>query len=72
MANLKPNPNEERYFDGLRAMTPEQRIDKVFEITEFTRDLLRNALRRKHPQASEAELHRLYLEHLRECHNSSY
>jgi hypothetical protein len=68
----KPRPNEDRYLEILRRMTPEQRIDKVSELTEAARDLLRIGLRAQHPELAESELKELYLARLAECHNRNY
>jgi Rv0078B-related antitoxin len=68
----KPRPNRRLYLQVLRRMTPEQRLNKAFELTEMARALFRQGLRRRFPDASEEELHRLYLEGLARCHNRNY
>lgn len=65
----KPRPNHQLYLEALRRMTPEQRLLKVFELTELSRELFRAGLRQRFPEASEAELQRIYLERLEKCHN---
>jgi len=60
------------YLEMLRRMTPEQRLLKAFELTEFTRQLFRQGLRNSHPELSEEELHTLYLARLEKCHNQNY
>lgn len=67
--DIKPRPNHAIYIRTLRAMTPEQRLAKAFELSEMTRDLLRAGLRQRFPHASDQELHRLYLDRLEKCHN---
>lgn len=57
----KPQPNRDRYIEILRSMTPEQRLLKSFELTEFARSLFKSGLKASHPEMSEAELHALYL-----------
>ncbi len=69
---LKPQPNHGRYLEVLRSMTPEQRMMKAFELTEMTRQLLRDGLRASFPQATDEEIHRRYLEQLRKSHNLNY
>jgi len=69
---LKPQPNHGRCLEVLRSMTPEQRMMKAFELTEMTRQLLRDGLRASFPQATDEEIHRRYMEQLRKCHNSNY
>jgi hypothetical protein len=53
-------------------MTPAQRLQKSFELTEFSRQLLKDGLRNRHPELSEPQLHQLYLDRLRRCHNKNY
>ena len=68
----KPRPNRQRYLEILRRMTPEQRLQIAFDLTEQTRELLRIGLRDRFPDLSEEELHELYLERLEKCHNRNY
>jgi hypothetical protein len=72
MINIKPRPNQDRYIEILRRMTPEERLKKSWELTELTRQLLREGLRNRHPNASEAEISKMYLTRLLECHNKNY
>lgn len=66
---LKTRPNHAVYIRTLRAMTPEQRLRKAFELTDLARALFREGLRARFPGLSEAELERLYLDRLAKCHN---
>ena len=70
--NIKPHPNHRIYLEILRRMTPEQRLLKAFELTEFSRQLFRQGLRNLHPELSEEELQKLYLARLEKCHNQNY
>jgi len=65
----KPRPNHQLYLEALRRLTPEQRLLKAFELTEMSRELFRAGLRQRFPEADEAELQRIYLERLEQCHN---
>ena len=69
--DIKPRPNHQRYLEILRRMTPEQRLQKAWELTENARMLFREGLRHRHPELSEAELQELYLRELRKCHNNN-
>lgn len=53
-------------------MTPAQRLEKVFELSAFSKTLFLTGLRRRFPDLSEAEFHRLALERLAKCHNRNY
>ena len=70
--NLKPRPNHRIYLDILRRMTPAQRLQKSFELTELSRQLLKDGLRSRHPEMSDEQLHHLYLQRLHRCHNKNY
>ena len=56
----------------LRRMTPEQRLMAALDLSEFTRALFRDGLRKAFPDLSEEALHRLYLERMSKCWNRNY
>ena len=68
----KRRPNHARYLQTLRAMTPDQRLAKAFELSAFSRQLFLVGLRRRFPDLSPAEFHRLALDRLAKCHNRNY
>ena len=68
----KPRPNHRIYIEVLRRMTVEQKLQRVFELSEMVNSLFREGLRKRFPDASEEELHRIYLERLEKCHNRNY
>jgi hypothetical protein len=68
----KPRPNNLRYLEALRAMTPDQRLQKAFELGELGRQLFADGLRRRHPELSEAEFRRILLSHLSRWHSGTY
>lgn len=70
--DIKRRPNHRRYIQILRAMSPEARLMKAFELTEFSRELFMTGLRKRFPDMSEEDLKRLYLERLDKCHNRQY
>ncbi|GIK20075.1 MAG: hypothetical protein AMXMBFR77_21720 [Phycisphaerales bacterium] len=55
----KPRPNEERYFDILRRMAPQQRLDKAFELTEPSRSFTLAGQCASHPRETDAEQSRM-------------
>ena len=67
--DAKPRPNHRRYLEVLSRMTPEQRLEKAFELTDLSRQAFRDGLRLRFPQATSDELDRIYLERLALCHN---
>jgi hypothetical protein len=70
--NPKPRPNHRRYLEVLRAMTPEQRLLKAFDLSAFARALFEEGLRKRFPDASAEEFHRILLARLAKCHNRNY
>jgi hypothetical protein len=53
-------------------MTPAARVAKAFELSAFTKQLFFNGLRKRFPHLEKAELHRLALKRLEQCHNRNY
>jgi hypothetical protein len=70
--NLKPRPNHKRYLQTLRHMSPEARLQKAFELSQFSRDLFLHGLRKRFSDLPEEEFKKLYLERLNKCHNRNY
>lgn len=70
--DIKPRPNHRIYIETLRRLSPEQKLAKAFELSEMSRRLFRDGLRRRFPDLSDEEFHRLYLERLALCHNRNY
>jgi len=68
----KRRPHHALYMSILRAMSPEQRLRKAFELGQMGRELLRADLRRRNPSCSAQALHALELERLARCHNRNY
>ena len=68
----KPRPNHQAYLQILRSMTPEQKLAKVFELSELGKSLFRDGLRLRFPEASPEELHQIFLDRLAKCHNRNY
>lgn len=70
--DIKSRPNHRRLLQILRALTPAQRLEKAFELTEFSRQLMKDGIRNQHPNASPEQLHHIYLARLKKCHNRNY
>jgi hypothetical protein len=70
--NQKPQPNRDKYIEILRGMSPEQRLAKAFELSEFAKGLFLQGLRNLHPEATEEEVRKIYLARLAKCHNRNY
>ena len=70
--DIKKRPNHKLYIQVLRSMTPEARLMKAFELSEFSRKLFIAGLRKRFPEMAEDKLKKLYLERLDKCHNRNY
>jgi len=63
----KPRPNREIYLAALRRMTPEQRLEKTIELSEFGKDLFLHGLRQRFPDADEKQIMSIYLRRVMRC-----
>lgn len=72
MTSGKPRPNHAVYLRVLRAMTPEQRLRKAFELGASARAMFEHGLRQRFAELHDAELRRLVRERLDRCHNRNY
>ncbi len=69
---FKPQPNHQIYLEVLRRMTPEQRLLKAFDLTAFCKAVFRDGLRKRFPDVTPQEFHKIYLSRLEKCHNRNY
>jgi len=70
--NIKKRPNHELYIQVLRQMSPEKRLLKAFELSEFARQLSVHGLRKRFPNLSDEAFKKILLERLDKCHNRNY
>lgn len=70
--NIKTHPNHFVYLQTLKRMTPEQRLLKAFELSEFAKELFLHGLKKRFPEKTEAEIKAIYLERIALCHNRNY
>ena len=69
---MKSNPNHRLYIEVLRQMTPQQRLQKAFELSELAKSLFNHGLRQRFPSLAEDEIKKIYLERIAICHNRNY
>ena len=69
---IKPKPNHRLYIQVLRQMSLEERLQKAFALSDFSRQLFFHGLRQRFPQLTEEGLRKLFLERLKKCHNRNY
>ena len=70
--NIKPYPNHKIYIKTLQAMSAEKRLLKAFELSDFSKQLFMDGLKKNFSHLSNEEFHKLYLERLEKCHNRNY
>ncbi len=70
--DIKTRPNHKLYIQALRRMSPEARLLKAFELSQFSRDLFLHGLHKRFPELSEDAIRGIYLERLHKCHNRNY
>jgi hypothetical protein len=70
--NIKTRVNHRVYLSALRRMTSQERLEKAFELSEFSRQLFLHGLRRRFPDLPEKALMKIYRERLDKCHNRNY
>ncbi len=69
---IKERPNHRIYVQVLRGMSPEKRLLKAFELSEFTKQLFIHGLRQRFPNLSNKEFKKIFLERIDKCHNRNY
>jgi len=70
--DIKNRPNHRIYIQVLRNMSPEERLLKAFELSEFTGQLFVHGLHKRFPNLNNKEFKKLLLERLDKCHNRNY
>ena len=69
---MKKDPDHAKYIQILRRMSPEERLLKAFDLSDFGRQLFEHGLRARFPDLPEEEFRKLLLERLDKCHNRNY
>jgi hypothetical protein len=70
--NIKPKPNHKVYLETLRRMSSEQKLQKVFELSSFSKNLFREGLRKIFYDLSEEQFNELFLRRIKKCYNRDY
>lgn len=70
--DIKDRLNHRIYVQVLREMSPEKRLLKAFELSEFTNQLFIHGLHKRFPNLSDEEFKKILLERLDKCHNRNY
>ncbi len=70
--NNSDNESHLVYINILKKMSPQQRLLKSFELTEFGKTLLLEGLKVKYSCLGDKEIRKIYIERLIKCHNRNY
>lgn len=68
----KPQANHGVYIRALRAMSPERRLRKAFELGATARAMFEHGLRQRFPHLGTGAFAALMRERLDRCHNRNY
>lgn len=69
---MKKQPNHRIYIQILRQMSPEKRLLKALELSDFAKQLFAHGLRKRFPDLADDEFKKILLERLNKCHNRNY
>ena len=69
---MKRKHNHKIYIQALRQMSPEERLAKAFELSEFAKGLFIHGLNKRFPNIGDEQLEKILLERLDKCHNRNY
>jgi len=70
--DIKERPNHKIYLEVLRRMTPQARLLKAFELSEFANQLFIHGLHKTFPNLIGRDFKKKLLERLDRCHNRNY
>jgi hypothetical protein len=70
--NIKKRPNHKIYIQVLRQMSPEKRLIKAFELSEFAKQLFVHGLHKRFPDLPDEEFKKILSGRLDKCHNRNY
>ena len=70
--DIKKRPNHKLYIEALRRMSPQQRLLKAFELSEFAKRLFIRGLHERFPNLPNTEFQKILRDRLAKCHNKNY
>ncbi|MBM3712176.1 MAG: hypothetical protein FJW56_01875 [Actinobacteria bacterium] len=70
--NIKPKPNHKIYLESLSRMSNEQKLNKVFELSYFSKNLFREGLKKIFYDLEEEQFKELFLKRISKCYNRNY
>ncbi|MCF6149043.1 MAG: hypothetical protein E3K37_10320 [Candidatus Kuenenia sp.] len=70
--DIKERKNHRMYIQVLRQMSPEKRLLKAFELSQFSKQLFIYGLRKRFPYLSDKDFQKELVKRLDKCHNRNY
>ena len=61
-----------KYIEVLQSMTPQQKIEKIFELNKLGDDLFKTGLRKRFLNLTEEEFNKLYKSRIEKCYNRNW
>jgi len=61
-----------KYIEILRNMTPQQKIDKIFELNKLADYLFRAGLKERFPNLTEEKFNKLYKLRIEKCYSRNW
>jgi len=56
----------------LHRLSPAKRLELAFDLSDFSRELFLQGLRKRFTDKTEEEIHRIFIERIDKCHNENY
>ncbi len=69
---IKNKYNNKIIIKILREMKPEKKLLKTFELSDFTKKLFIQGLKKRFPDKTEEEFKIILIERMNKCHNRNY
>ena len=70
--DIKKRPNHKLYIEILRRMSPQQRLLKAFELSDFAKRLFIHGLHERFPNLPNTDFQKILRDRLAKCHNKNY
>ena len=70
--NFENENAKQIYLNALKNMTPEQKLKKACELSDFTKMLFINGLKKRNPGLNTVDFNKLFVEKILKCSNSIF
>lgn len=69
---VKKRPNHQIYMQTLKKLTPEEKLNIVFGLSQLGRNLFFTGLQARYPDLPKEKVAEIYLQRIYKCHNRNY